>query len=181
MKKIIILLTTFLLFIANYSNIYAICGTYNVQNKFCVFSDGTVTNDFANCGNSKCCTSSNECTQKQNTQPVQQSTNSAATSPTCEVDGKKGISTALGCLPFEDPDKLAVLFLRIGLGIGGGIAFLMIIFAGFIISTSSGDPKRLNSGKELLGAAIGGLILLIFSVFILRLLGVNILGIFPSK
>ncbi|MBI1863678.1 hypothetical protein HYS03_00480, partial [Candidatus Woesebacteria bacterium] len=65
----------------------------------------------------------------------------------------------------------------ISLGLGGGIATLLIIYAGFIMTTSTGDPKRLQAGKELLGAAIGGLMLLIFAVFVLRLLGVNILGV----
>jgi hypothetical protein len=88
-----------------------------------------------------------------------------------------GIKTALGCLAISDTNTLAGSLLRWGIGVGGGIAILMIIYAGFTIITSTGDPGRLRGGKELLGAAIGGLILLIFSVFILRLIGVNILGI----
>jgi 3-phosphoglycerate kinase len=64
------------------------------------------------------------------------------------------------------------------LGIGGGIAFIMILAAGFQILTSSGDPKRLSTGQELLTSAVSGLILIIFSIFILRLIGVNILGLF---
>ena len=62
-----------------------------------------------------------------------------------------------------------------GIGIGGGIAFLLIVFAGFQILTSSGDPTRLKAGQELLTSAITGLIMLIFSVYILRLIGVDIL------
>jgi hypothetical protein len=46
-----------------------------------------------------------------------------------------------------------------------------------MISTSAGDPKKLQAGKELLTAAISGLLLLIFSVFILRIIGVEILNI----
>lgn len=46
-----------------------------------------------------------------------------------------------------------------------------------MIITSQGDPRRLQSGKELLTAAIAGLLLVIFSVLILRVIGVNILGI----
>ena len=61
------------------------------------------------------------------------------------------------------------------IGIGGGIAFLLIIVAGFQIMTSTGNPERLKAGQELLTSAIAGLIMIIFSVFILRIIGVDIL------
>lgn len=44
--------------------------------------------------------------------------------------------------------------------------------------TSSGDPNKLKAGQELLTAAISGIIMLIFSVFILKVIGVDILKIF---
>jgi hypothetical protein len=66
--------------------------------------------------------------------------------------------------------------LRWAVGIGGGIAFLLILYAGFMIMTASGNPERLKAGQELLTSAISGLILLIFSVFILKFIGVDILG-----
>lgn len=91
--------------------------------------------------------------------------------------GKKGINTAIGCIPIEDSNELISFFLRWGLGIAGGIAFLLILVAGFQIMTSRGDPNRLKAGQELLTSAIAGIILLIFSIFILRFIGVNILNI----
>jgi hypothetical protein len=96
---------------------------------------------------------------------------------TCEVGGKQGIETAIGCVPFEDANAFVGFLLRWGIGIGGGIAFLLILVAGFLIMTSTGDPKKVQAGKELLTAAITGLLLLIFSVFILEFIGVDILGI----
>lgn len=93
-------------------------------------------------------------------------------------DGDKGINTAIGCIPFENPNDIAAFFLRWGLGIAGGIAMILIIIASFMITTSSGDPKRVQAGKELLMAAIGGVVLIIFSTFILQLIGVKILNIF---
>lgn len=89
-----------------------------------------------------------------------------------------GIDTAIGCVPaLSDSSSLSTFILNWAIGIGGGIAFLLILFAGFQIMTSSGDPQRLKAGQELLTAAISGIIMLIFSVFILRVIGVNILGI----
>lgn len=85
------------------------------------------------------------------------------------------INSAIGCIPFVDTNKLAEFFLKWGIGIGSGIAFLLIVYAGFMIMTSAANPQRLKAGQELLTAAITGLIMLIFSVFILRAIGVDIL------
>ncbi|MBP7119151.1 hypothetical protein KBA63_03605 [Candidatus Woesebacteria bacterium] len=98
---------------------------------------------------------------------------------TCDAaGGGQGIPTAVGCVPIENVTALTAFVMRWLLGIGGGIAFIMILAAGFQILTSSGDPKRLSTGQELLTSAVSGLILIIFSIFILRLIGVNILGLF---
>ena len=85
--------------------------------------------------------------------------------------------TALGCIPTKDTSLFVAWLMRRAIGIGGGIAFLLMIFAGFQIITSSGDPQKLQAGKELFTSAIVGLILIIFSVFLLELIGVRILNI----
>jgi hypothetical protein len=87
-----------------------------------------------------------------------------------------GINTAIGCIPINDTNAFIGFILRWAIGIGGGIAFLLVLYAGFMIMSSSGDPERLKAGQELLTSAIAGLIMLIFSVFILRVIGVDILG-----
>lgn len=86
------------------------------------------------------------------------------------------IDTAIGCIPIDTQDMVAFI-LRWAIAFAGGVAFILIIIASFQIMTSQGDPKRLQAGKELLSSAIMGLILLIFSAFILRVIGVNILNI----
>ncbi len=91
-------------------------------------------------------------------------------------DGGKGIITALGCIPTE-PSAFIGKLLTVGIGLAGGIAFLLILFGGFQIMTSAGNPEQLNAGRELVSSAIAGLLLIIFSVFILRSIGVDILGI----
>lgn len=101
--------------------------------------------------------------------------------PACEQcligqNGYAGMWTSIGCIP-TDPQGFIAKFLSIGVGIAGGIAFLLIIFGGFTILTSSGNPERLHTGKELVSAAIAGLLLIIFSLFLLQLIGYNILGI----
>ena len=89
----------------------------------------------------------------------------------------KTLNTAIGCIPVLDTKEAFLSFvLKWAVGIGGGIAFLLIIYAGFMIMTSAGNPERLKAGQELLTSAISGLILLIFSVVILKIIGVDILG-----
>jgi len=88
------------------------------------------------------------------------------------------LDTAIGCVPIFDlngPNGFMAFVIGWGVGIAGGIAFLLILFSGFQIMTSSGNPQKLQAGKELMGAAISGLLLLIFSAFILRVVGVDIL------
>jgi hypothetical protein len=91
------------------------------------------------------------------------------------------VNTAIGCIPVL-ADSTGASFsnwiLGWSIGIGGGVAFLLIVYAGFMIMTSTGNPERLKAGQELLTSAIGGILLLIFSVFILKFIGVDILGIF---
>lgn len=89
-----------------------------------------------------------------------------------------GIDTAIGCIPVENTNAFMSWILGWAVGVGGGIAFLLIVYASFMIMTSQGDPARLKAGQELLTSAISGLIMLIFSVFILNFIGIDILGIF---
>lgn len=94
--------------------------------------------------------------------------------PLCN-DGES-INTAIGCVPIGDTDTTIGWILGWAIGVGGGIAFLLIIYASFMTMTSQGNPERLKAGQELLTSAISGLVLLIFSVFILKFIGIDILG-----
>jgi hypothetical protein len=91
-------------------------------------------------------------------------------------DGKS-INTAIGCIPVESPAGFITTILRWATGIAGGIAFILIVYAGFEIITAGGNPQKVQAGRELLTAAIMGLMFLLFSAFILRFFGVDLLGI----
>lgn len=88
-----------------------------------------------------------------------------------------GVNTAIGCVPINDMTSLMSFFLRWSIGIAGGIALLMLIYASFLYMTSAGDPKKTQAAQELMTATIAGLVFLILSVFILNVVGVDILGI----
>jgi len=93
----------------------------------------------------------------------------------CDVLETK-LNTAIGCIPVFDQTEFLAFILRWGVGIGGGIAFILILYSGFMIMTASGNPERIKAGQELLTSAISGLILLIFSIFVLKFIGIDILG-----
>lgn len=91
--------------------------------------------------------------------------------------GGQEVDTAIGCINTGSGTDFAEEVIRLGLGLGGGVAFLLMVMAGYMIMTSGGDPKKLAAGKELLTAAIAGLVLIVFGVYLLRVIGVEILGI----
>ena len=92
-------------------------------------------------------------------------------------DGHPGMWTAIGCIPTDISAVLKDYIFVYGIGIAGGIAFLLILFGGFTIMTSAGNPENMAKGKEMITSAIAGLLIIIFSVAILRLIGVDILKI----
>ncbi len=65
----------------------------------------------------------------------------------------------------------------IAMGLGGIIAFILIVFGAFQIILSGGNPDRVKAGKEMITSAIAGLLLIVFSIFILKLIGQDILDI----
>jgi hypothetical protein len=73
---------------------------------------------------------------------------------------------------------MAKFFLGWGMGLGGGVALIIMVIASYMIMTSAGDPRKLQAGKELLTSAISGLVLLVFAAYLLKFIGVDLLGIF---
>lgn len=121
---------------------------------------------------SQCCSDPDECPVAVATPaPVVVSTTTSALCGT----GDLGVNTAIGCLMAGDPKQLISQLLGWGVSVGGGIAFLMIVFAGFQMTTASGDPKKVQAAKELLVSALSGLVLIVFSLVLLNFLGVGIL------
>ena len=96
----------------------------------------------------------------------------------CENCSEGGaLWTGIGCIPLTVSSLINDYLLKIGIGLGGILALLCIIYAAFQIQTSQGSPEKIKKGQELLTSCIMGLMLIIFSVFILKLIGVDILRI----
>lgn len=93
---------------------------------------------------------------------------------TCSTGGQ-GIDTAIGCIPTNSlPDTLG-FFLRFAIGAAGGVILLMLIATGYTLITSSGNPDKLNAVKENLVSIFSGLILVGFSLVLLKTIGADIL------
>lgn len=107
--------------------------------------------------------------------PEEQDTSDTNSSDPMAGCGANSINTAIGCIPVGDTNQFMGWLLGWAVGVGGGIAFLLIVYASFMIMTSQGVPDRLKAGQELLTSAISGLIMLIFAVFILKFIGIDIL------
>ena len=88
-----------------------------------------------------------------------------------------GVWTSLGCIYTNPRSFIQEIVAGWGIGIAGGFALLCIIYAAFQIQTSQGNPEKLKKAQEMITSCIMGLMLIIFSVFILRLIGVTILQI----
>jgi hypothetical protein len=84
--------------------------------------------------------------------------------------------TALGCIDTSVAGIFTSL-VRIALGVMGGVVLLRLIYLGYIYQT--GDTKKIAEARSGIISTIAGIIVVIFSVVILRIIGVNILDIVP--
>ena len=84
--------------------------------------------------------------------------------------------TDLGCIP-NDFIGFVSSFYGIGLGFIGGVAVLFIMYGGYVILTSQGNPQALNKGKSYIMYAIIGLLLAILGFVFIQVIGANVLGI----
>lgn len=103
-----------------------------------------------------------------------QNTNQKVACVDCISQGEH-FYTALGCVPTNIPKFIQEFILQIGLSLAGGLAFLRLIWGAIITMLSSGDPKKLLQGRDVMVSAILGLLLIIFGVVILRFIGVDVL------
>lgn len=102
------------------------------------------------------------------------STNEMSRCNSCADKGE--LLTGFGCIPVRLDSFINSFLLPRGISLAGIFAFFCIVIAAFRIQISRGDKEGLQKAKEMLTSCIIGLLLVIFAVFILRVIGVNILG-----
>lgn len=90
--------------------------------------------------------------------------------------GAGAVNTALGCIPFENKGFTAAL-LRFLAGTAGAISLVVMLMATIQIMTGGGNPEQVKKGKELFTGAITGLLFIIFSVVLMRIVASDVLQI----
>ena len=88
-----------------------------------------------------------------------------------------GVWSGVGCVKTDFKGFIEETVFGIGVGLAGGFSLLCVIYAAFMMQSSQGNPEKLKKAQEMITSCIIGLMLVIFSVFILKLIGVNILRI----
>lgn len=83
-------------------------------------------------------------------------------------------TTEIGCIP-NDPIGFVEKFYTIGLGLIGGVAVLFIIYSGYILLTSQGNPTEVGKAKSYLYYAIAGLLLAVFGYVFFEFVVIDIL------
>jgi len=84
------------------------------------------------------------------------------------------VMTAIGCIPVSIGGFISWIIPNL-MGVVGGISFLIMVYGFIMIATSEGDPKKAQAAKETITAAITGLILSIFAIFLVRLIMLYVL------
>lgn len=92
----------------------------------------------------------------------------------CLACGEGKIWTSLGCV-LTSNEGLAQSLAGFGFTIAGGIAILLMLFGAFKVTTAASNPQNLQVGREIISAAIVGLLFIVLSVVILQLIGVQVL------
>lgn len=90
------------------------------------------------------------------------------------ADGMR--QTDLGCLP-DSPVGFVETLYTWGLGLIGMVALLFMIYGGYQILTSRGNPEAVEKGREYIMYSIIGLIMAVFGFLILQVIAGDILRI----
>jgi hypothetical protein len=80
------------------------------------------------------------------------------------------------CLP-QDPIGFVSKLYAVGLSIVSALALLFLIYGGYLIMTSRGNPTELNKGKSYIYYSLAGLLLAIFGFVFIQVVLVDILHI----
>ena len=93
-----------------------------------------------------------------------------------DPSGCKVVKTAIGDIP-TDPLGFIMRIFSIVLSIAGVGAIIIIIFSGYRMMLSRGNPEAIKSAREALTSAVVGLVFIVFSLVLLSVIAGNVLKI----
>ena len=93
------------------------------------------------------------------------------------ADSMVGVWTGMGCIYTDLGNFIKKTVFGMFIGLAGMIALLCIIYSALSIQISGGNPEKIKKAQEMLTSCIMGLMLIICSICILKLIGVDILRI----
>lgn len=86
-----------------------------------------------------------------------------------------GYYSGIGCIQFDLADFITKWVFGFGISLAGLIALFCIIIAAIQMQLSQGNADTITKSREMMTSCILGLLLIIFSVFLLNLVGIVIL------
>jgi len=90
-----------------------------------------------------------------------------------------GFNSALGCMPMNSVERfLAEGVLGFGITLAAAASIFCIIYGAIQFQLSAGESAKVQKAQKLITQCIVGLLIILFSVFILRFVGVNLLRIY---
>lgn len=87
------------------------------------------------------------------------------------------VKTDLGDVSSASPLEFVSNIYGIGLGLIGGVALLAIIYGGYLILSSQGEPRKIQDGKQYIFYAIVGMFMAFAGFAIYGVIGGNVLKI----
>jgi len=85
------------------------------------------------------------------------------------------IRTAIGCINASDPKALINQIVTWTISLAAGLSLATLFYAGFVMTTSGGDTKRVHAARESVTSTLLGLAFIVLAVIILNFLGLRIL------
>ena len=83
---------------------------------------------------------------------------------------KGGFFSGIGCVPVNNLDKFVIFLINLGIKVSSLLLFACLIYHGIKIQVSSGDEKKVQESQQTIKQCISGLILVLFSVFIIYII-----------
>ncbi|MFO0703097.1 MAG: hypothetical protein U0525_00010 [Patescibacteria group bacterium] len=89
-----------------------------------------------------------------------------------------GFQSALGCMPMDKAERfISEGILGIGISIAGAVTILCMIYGAMLYQLSMGESSQVQKAQKLITGCFFGLITIIFALFILKVIGVDLLRI----